>query len=840
SLSGGEKPSLEFVKEQRVLFEANSAVRYLLNEVTITSTTDADLIAYLQRNSIIEREEAVLRPLVAAGKTEKALAVAEAIVAGEHNKAVIGNFEKPHATDVIIFATLYHTIKNTSVDESKYPKLVVWFKRLCQVHCVARGISAAKARTSGLADANPSPLATLDPATQKVKASAILNLDPTRKKLPIKSERNILITSALPYVNNIPHLGNIIGSVLSADVYARFCRARGYNTLYICGTDEYGTATETKALEEGVSCQELCDKYNAIHSQVYEWFGISFDHFGRTTTRQQTEIAQDIFLNLHKNGLLAEDTMVQLYCKQCSRFLADRYVEGTCPHCKYDDARGDQCDKCGHLLNAIELINPRCKLDGNQPITKESKHMFLDLTTLQPKIEQFTEESASKGKWSLNGITITQSWLKEGLKPRCITRDLKWGTPVPLEEMKDKVFYVWFDAPIGYLSISANYTEEWEKWWKNPEDVRLYQFMGKDNVPFHTVIFPGSLIGTGENWTLLHHVSTTEYLNYEGGKFSKSRNIGVFGSNVMESGIPVEVWRYYLIASRPETNDSVFTWKEFIAKNNGELLNNVGNFVNRVIKFIGAKYDSVIPQFDLEEETEKTLVKDVNALLQQYIEALEAVKIRAALNAAMAISQRGNQYLQDSKIDNTLFTNNRKRCDTVVGVTTNLIYLISALFYPYMPSTTDSILRQLNAPLRTIPDAWSLDIDPGHRIGQAEYLFTKIDEKLEAVFKGKYGGNSAQAIPATDAATAVTSSATSTVGKKSSKKPSAPAAPVWSGPKPDELVALEKKVEEQGMVVRKLKAEGADKAKLQEELNSLLAIKKEVADLMERLTAEKN
>ncbi|CAG8637996.1 8144_t:CDS:2, partial [Acaulospora morrowiae] len=282
--------------------------------------------------------------------------------------------------------------------------------------------------------ANPS----LDPKVRKVNPNVALVLEKDGIKLPIPGERNILITSSLPYVNNIPHLGNIIGSVLSADIFARYARARNYNTLYICGTDEYGTATETKALEEGITCQELCDKYYAIHTQVYKWFDIGFDYFGRTTTPQQTEIAQDIFLKLLKNEYLSEDTMVQLFCERCQRFLADRYVEGTCPKCGYvvcvlhifallkqinekfskiisslQDARGDQCDSCGNLLNATELINPRCKTDNDAPITRESKHMFLDLASLQKKVEEWIEKSSIEGKWSANGKNITKSWLKE-------------------------------------------------------------------------------------------------------------------------------------------------------------------------------------------------------------------------------------------------------------------------------------------------------------------------------------------------------------------------------------------------------------------------------------------
>ncbi|KAJ1941196.1 methionine--tRNA ligase mes1, partial [Linderina pennispora] len=407
--------------------------------------------------------------------------------------------------------------------------------------------------------------------------------DKSQTVLPKDDQKNVLITSALPYVNNVPHLGNVIGSTLSADVFARYSRVRGNNTLYICGTDEYGTATETKALEEGVSCQELCDKYHALHAEVYKWFDLSFNHFGRTSTPKQTEIVQDIFLKAHNNGYIIENEMTQLYCEKCERFLADRYVEGVCPYCSYEDARGDQCDKCGKLINAVDLIEPRCKLDSNRPVVRDSKHLFLDLEKLQPQCEEFVRKSSEAGQWSQNGVTITNTWLKEGLKPRCITRDLKWGVPVPLEGFDSKVFYVWFDACVGYPSITANYTDDWEKWWKNPDNVKLYQFMGKDNVPFHTVVFPSSEIASGDNWTFLHHISTCEYLNYETGKFSKSRGVGVFGNNAQETGVPADVWRYFLLANRPETADTIFTWTDFVARNNNELLANIGNFVNRVI-----------------------------------------------------------------------------------------------------------------------------------------------------------------------------------------------------------------------------------------------------------------
>lgn len=255
--------------------------------------------------------------------------------------------------------------------------------------------------------------------------------------------------------------------------------------------------------------REICDRFHAIHKDIYDWFDISFDYFGRTTTEQQTAIAQDIFHKLNERKLLSEESVEQQWCEKDQRFLSDRFVEGECPLCGYNDARGDQCDQCGKLLNAVELKNPRCKICGSAPVVRPSQHMFLHLEKLQDDCEKFFTESSKKGEWSPNGISITRAWFKEGLQSRCITRDLSWGTPVPLPGLEKKVFYVWFDAPIGYISITANYTEQWRKWWKNPEQVQLYQFMGKDNVPFHSVIFPSSLIGTGENYTLLHHLSTT-------------------------------------------------------------------------------------------------------------------------------------------------------------------------------------------------------------------------------------------------------------------------------------------------------------------------------------------
>ncbi|KAF5452117.1 hypothetical protein F2P56_027150 [Juglans regia] len=586
-------------------------------------------------------------------------------------------------------------------------------------------------------------------------------------KLPIEGKRNILITSALPYVNNVPHLGNIIGCVLSADVFARYCRLRSYNAIYMCGTDEYGTATETKAMEENSTPKEICDKYYAIHKEVYEWFNISFDKFGRTSAPQQTEVCQAIFKKLLENNWLSENTMQQLYCDTCKRFLADRLVEGTCPKegCDYKSARGDQCEKCSKLLNPTELKDPRCKVCQKTPRIRDTNHLFLELPLLKDRLEEYINKMSVAGSWSQNAIQATYAWLKEGLKSRCITRDLKWGVPVPHERYSDKVFYVWFDAPIGYVSITSCYTPEWEKWWKNPENVELYQFMGKDNVPFHTVMFPSTLLGTEENWTLMKTISVTEYLNYEAGKFSKSKGIGVFGNDAKDTNIPVEVWRYYLLNNRPEVSDTLFTWADLQAKLNSELLNNLGNFINRVLSFIakppGQGYGSVIPKPSdsdpdpLTHEPTKKLVCSIVECVEQYVEAMEKVKLKQGLKTAMSISNEGNGYLQESQFWK-LYKDDQPSCSLVIRTSAGLVYLLACLLEPFMPSFSLEVLKQLNFPPETPFSLEKGDIDrasrpwdilpAGHKIGTPEPLFKELKDEEVEFFRTKFAGSQADRI----------------------------------------------------------------------------------------------
>ncbi|GJQ11773.1 hypothetical protein GpartN1_g3564.t1 [Galdieria partita] len=566
----------------------------------------------------------------------------------------------------------------------------------------------------------------------------------TRQHVVNPSSKNVLITSALPYVNNVPHLGNLVGCVLSADVYARFVRQRKENVLYVCGTDEYGTATETKALSEGVSPREICDKFFKLHKDIYDWFDIRFDYFGRTSTPLQTEICQQIFWDIFHNGYVVEESLEQLFCESCDRFLADRYITGTCPMCGFEDARGDQCDNCGRLLNPTDLLSARCSLCKSAPVLRKSDHLFLDLPALKDELEKWIEASSVKGDWSYNAIHSTHKWLTEGLKKRCITRDLKWGTPVPLEKYKDKVFYVWFDAPIGYLSITANYTSAWKDWWQNPENVTLVQFMGKDNVPFHTVIFPATLIGTKRKWTMLHHISVTDYLNYEDGKFSKSRGIGVFGNDAKDTGIATEVWRYYLLVNRPENADTVFSWDDFAAKNNNELLANLGNFVNRTIAFLNSYFEARVPEYEL-QELDKRYIQQVDDELQNYLQTMEKVSLKNGLRIAMTISRLGNVYLQETS-PWKLIKSDKKRAATVLLVAVNICRLLAVILEPFMGAVfSRKIFAQLNIPhtdeTNYIPDNFHLHlVEPGHVVGKPFLLFSKITTEQASQLREKFAG----------------------------------------------------------------------------------------------------
>ena len=550
-----------------------------------------------------------------------------------------------------------------------------------------------------------------------------------------KTVKKRLITSALPYVNNIPHLGNLI-QVLSADVFARFSRSYGVETFYVCGTDEYGTASETRALQEGVTPRELCDHYHKIHKAIYEWFNISFDYFGRTSTQRHTEIVQDIFNEIYKNGYIKEEESEQLFCPRCGRFLADRYVNGTCPHCGSTDARGDQCDACQTLLDPTELIDPRCSVCGTTPVLKKTKHLYIDLPKALPLLQKWTEDAFRNNNWSKNAVNVTTSWFRDGLRERCITRDLKWGIPVPVKGYEDKVFYVWFDAPIGYISMTAEALDDWQRWWKSPDDTQLIQFIGKDNIPFHTVIFPATLLCTGEKWTMLYQMSSSEYLNYEGGKFSKSHGTGIFGDDVQSTGIPADVWRFYLFYNRPEKNDFNFSWSDFQDKVNGELIGNLSNLVNRTLSFIKKFYDGKVPSSSSPDESLLEVIRKSEA---EITDLMNNVEERSALRAILALSDAGNKAFQDGE-PWKMRKENPEKAASLLRTLCFLIRDLGIMIEPFMPSTSEKIFSFFGDRKWTWQDLGSYD-DSLETVVEISLLFSKLDDDFVSSLKDRFAGS---------------------------------------------------------------------------------------------------
>ncbi|RJQ16983.1 methionine--tRNA ligase [Candidatus Woesearchaeota archaeon] len=548
------------------------------------------------------------------------------------------------------------------------------------------------------------------------------------KKTAKKNDEKIVVTSALPYVNNVPHLGTLI-CVLSADVYTRYLKLRNKNVISVLGTDEHGTTTEVKAQELGITPQECVDRYFKIHKELYEWFECYFDCFGRTSSKENHEISKDIFVKLQKNGYIIEREIEQLFCTACNKFLADRFIEGKCPHCKYEKARGDQCDNCSKLLNPTDLLDARCIVCHNKPIVKKSNHLFIDLPKLQPQLESWIK--TVEKTWSQNAKTTTHGWLKQGLKERAITRDLKWGIPVP--GYPGKVFYSWFDAPIGYISITKETRKDWQDWWKNKE-TKLVQFMGKDNIPFHTILFPAFLIGADDGYILVRELSVNEYLNYESGKFSKSLNQGVFCDDAKNTGIPADVWRYYLLMNRPEESDALFTWDGFLEKTNNELVANLGNLVNRTLFFINKYYDSVVPHAHEKNLSYDAEVKKIETLL-------DAIKLKEALKEIMLLSKKANAYFQEHEPWKTI-TSDKKRADTALFHLVNLIKDLSILIHPYLPQTSAQIQQQLHLKALSWNDL-KKPVPAGHKINTAALLFKKLEEKQIQRFKEQFAGKKA-------------------------------------------------------------------------------------------------
>ena len=562
-----------------------------------------------------------------------------------------------------------------------------------------------------------------------------------------------LITSALPYINGLPHLGHMVGCLLPSDVYARFMRMQGKDVLYICGTDEHGTASEVGALKAGMPVQEYCDSYHEKHKEIYKAFDLSFDYLGRTSTEQNKEMTYRIFSELDKNGYIEEKTIKQIFSVDDNQFLADRYITGTCPYCGYDKARGDQCENCTKVLEPTDLINAKSTISGSTNLeVRETKHLFIKLEALQPELKKWLE--TKEFTWPEVAYSIAQKWLKEGLQPRCITRDLKWGFTVNKEGYENKVFYVWFDAPIGYIGITKQWSDEkptersWEDWWLKPDDVHYVEFMGKDNVPYHTITFPATLMGTGENWKLVDYLKGMSYLTFNGGKFSKSEKIGIFCDQAVEE-FPADYWRYWLMANAPESSDSSFTFEGFANTINKDLNDVLGNFINRVLKMTGSNFGTQVPDGGDVSDDEKALYTRLDELVGDYTAYLNEMEFRKALSTLREIWVEGNNYIARNEPWKVVKTD-KDRAAVVLRTAINMIRLFAILSAPIMPKTSEKMLALLNLPTSDLewvmaPMAEVLTVlKAGHEFNTPELLFSKIApervEELSVRYKEKKEG----------------------------------------------------------------------------------------------------
>lgn len=552
----------------------------------------------------------------------------------------------------------------------------------------------------------------------------------------IEITEKILITCALPYVNNVPHIGNIAGSHLPADIFARLCRIAGYDTVFIGGSDEHGTPAEVTAERLGITPRELSDFYFKIHKEIYDWLDISYDNFSRTSRPLHHETTLDFFEHIQKNGFITENTVRLPYCENCSRVLPDRYVEGVCPKCEYEHARGDQCERCSTLLNPEELKSPRCAICGQGPKIRDSNHLFLSLDKLEPRLREWIE--SKKGEWTGQVVNMALGWLNEGLKPRSITRDIKWGVKVPLKGYEDKVFYVWFDAPIGYVSSTKEWAlnlgepELWREYWQG--DARIYNFVGKDNIPFHTIFWPGILIARGA-YSLPYRVAGLQYLNYEGDKISKSKGFGVFCENLPDAGLSSDIWRYYLTLLIPETNDSEWKWTEFQERVNNELVANLGNFIHRSLHFLDSKFDGVIPEPSLTDD-DRELLKSTEEFANQVQELIFDIRFREALRKVFELSDRGNKYFQSNEPWKVIKTD-PVQAGTVLYVCANLCYDLAVLLSPFMPKSSAKIFEILNVEPGKLEDLGKQKVAAGTKINKPEPLFPKLDDKKISELKNR-------------------------------------------------------------------------------------------------------
>lgn len=560
-----------------------------------------------------------------------------------------------------------------------------------------------------------------------------------------------LITSALPYINGVKHLGNLVGSMLPADVSARYLRLRGEEVLYICATDEHGTPAELAARDAGLDVAEFCRVNHEVQRDLGERFGLSFDHFGRTSNPANHEITQHFAARLDAEGYLEERVIRQIYSNADGRFLPDRYIQGTCPYCGFEKARGDQCENCTRQLDPTMLLSPRSAISGSTDLEeRESRHLYLLQSRLSDRLREWLESKV--GEWPTLATSIGLKWLDEGLDDRGITRDLSWGVPVDRPGFEGKVFYVWFDAPIGYISATREWAEaapdgerDWESWWRldrGADDVVYTEFMAKDNVPFHTVGFPATLIGSGEPWRLVDRLKSFNWLNYYGGKFSTSEHRGVFMGDALEL-LDADYWRWYLMANAPESDDTSFTWEQFAEAVNKDLVGTLGNFVNRCAVQVTRHFDGVVPSGGEVGDEERALVERLGVIVNEYNGFLDGLEFRKAAQALRALWAEGNVYLEAREPWRAI-KSDRDLAAMTLRTALGVVRLHAHLSSPFIPSTSERIAA-------TLPDTSELlgvgpelatsvlDLDPGARFVAPDLLFQKLDDDLVASWEKRFG-----------------------------------------------------------------------------------------------------
>ena len=541
-----------------------------------------------------------------------------------------------------------------------------------------------------------------------------------------KKFKRTTVTSALPYANGPVHIGHLAGVYVPADIYVRYLRLKGEDVLFIGGSDEHGVPITILAMKEGVSPQDIVDRYHSLIKKSFEEFGISFDVYGRTTSPVHTEVASNFFKTLYDKGKFIKDTSKQYYDTEAKQFLADRYITGTCPHCGNEHAYGDQCEKCGTALSPLELINPKSTISGTQPELRETTHWYLPLDQYEDWLRKWILEDHKE--WRPNVYGQCKSWLDMHLKPRAVTRDLDWGIPVPIEGVTGKVLYVWFDAPIGYISNTKELLpDSWEKWWKDPE-TRLVHFIGKDNIVFHCIVFPAMLKAEG-SYILPDNVPANEFLNLEGDKISTSRNWAVWlNEYLVDFPGKQDVLRYVLTANAPETKDNDFTWKDFQARNNNELVAVYGNFVNRALVLTQKYFDGKVPAITKWDDYDKQTIHEFMDVKMEIEKLLDVFKFRDAQKEAMNLARIGNKYLADTEPWHLIKTD-KERVATILNISLQLVANLAIAFEPFLPFSSDKLRKMLNMPDFKWEDLGRTDLlEDGHVLGKSELLFEKIED----------------------------------------------------------------------------------------------------------------